>query len=110
VGFIARGEGTIMKETIIQWSKYNAEFPKRNFGWYLVILKPVNFKECELNGLDYADWIASYGFEKAWYNNHKFYIANPHGYRTEEVTDRVELFAELPKVAIKNSCKVEMQS
>lgn len=89
-----------MKATLIEWEDFKYCNPIINFGWYLVVLKPKNWKECEDGKLNYADWVSSYGFEKAWYNNSKFYVANPHVYGTEEVTDRVGLFAKLPKVSL----------
>lgn len=89
-----------MKDTIIKWTDRSKSSPFRNFGWYLVVLKPKNFKECEDNGTDYSEWISSYGFDKAWYNDYRFWVSDPHGYGTEEVTNRVIMFAELPKVSI----------
>ena len=91
-----------VKKTVITWYKYKDRYSAlREFGWCLVILKPKNFKECDDEGLDYSDWIASYGFEKAWFNNGDFWVANPHGYGTEKVTDRVALVAPLPREDIK---------
>lgn len=90
----------MLEETVIKWLDRSELTPRRNFGWYLVVLKPNNFEECEADGLDYSDWISSYGFDKAWYNNCRFWVADPHGYGTKEVTNRVIMFAELPKVSI----------
>jgi len=89
------------RQTIIDWFDYNDRYDAlREFGWCLVVLKPKNFNECDQGGLDYADWVLSYGFEKAWWHGGKFYVANPHCYGTEEVTNRVALIAPLPKERI----------
>lgn len=87
-----------IKTTEIEWYKYADRYSVlSNFDWCLVVLKPSNYKELDDKGLDYSDWISSFGFEKAWFGNDGFYVANPHGYGTEKVTDRVALVAPLPK-------------
>ena len=90
-----------IKKTTIDWYKYKDRCDVlREFGWCLVILK-LNFKECDDEGLDYNNQVASYGFEKAWFNNGDFWVVNPHGRGTEKVTDRVALVAKLPRENIK---------
>ncbi len=40
-------------KTVIDWHDITKEIPKDNFGWYFVILKPVNFDELENNNQTY---------------------------------------------------------
>lgn len=68
----------------------------------MVILKPVNFRECNDEGYDYSDWVTAYGFEKAWFHNGDFWIADWHGHGTKKVTDRVALVANLPRENIRD--------
>jgi len=81
-------------KTLIEWHDINKELPKHNFGWYFVILKPVNFEELEKENSSYVDWVESYGLEKAWLNGYRWWVADPHGYGTSEVTNRVKYFSK----------------
>lgn len=81
-------------KTVIEWNDITKELPVHNFGWYFVILKPVNFDELENDNQSYADWVQSYGLEKAWLNGYKWWIADSHGYGTKEVTKRVMYFSK----------------
>lgn len=92
-----------IKQTGINWYKYKDRHEVlREFGWCLVILKPVNFKECEDNGYDYSEWVSSYGFDKALFHNGDFWIADWHGHGTIKVTNRVVLVANLPREDIRH--------
>lgn len=81
-------------ESIIKWINIKDKRPIE-FGWFLVVLKPVNFKdfddEKELNS-----WIEDYGLEKVWFNNGKFW--NSKKGVGLDISERVVYWADIPNV------------
>jgi hypothetical protein len=84
-------------ESIIKWNKID-EIKPPEFGWVVVILKPVNHKECEQSAISMNDWISQFGFDKVWYNNFKFWDSKK-GYGID-ITDRIIYWAEVPNIFV----------
>jgi hypothetical protein len=83
-------------ESIIKWIDIKNNKPI-GFGWYLVVLKPVNFKDFE-NEKDFNNWIQDYGLEKVWFNNGTFWDSKK-GVGID-ILDRVVYWAEVPSVPL----------
>lgn len=83
-------------ESTIKWIDIEDKKPI-GFGWYLVVLKPINFKEFE-NEKDLNDWIESYGLDKVWFNNGEFW--NSKKGTGIELTERVICWADIPSVPL----------
>lgn len=90
-----------LKETSINWKEVK-ERPRESFGWYSVAVLPVNHSgsgdsnETDLKGDN--NWRKSFGYSKAWYNNGEWYEANMHGYRSNNITNLVTHWGNLPEV------------
>lgn len=83
-------------ESIIKWIDIKNKKPI-DFGWYLAVLKPINFKEFE-NEKDLNDWIEDYGLEKVWFNNGEFW--NSRKGIGINITERITYWAEIPNVPL----------
>lgn len=83
-------------ESIIQWIDITNKRPI-GFGWYLVVLMPVNFEEFK-DKKDLNDWITSYGLDKVWFNNGEFWDSKKGPGNV--VSDRITHWANIPSVPI----------
>jgi hypothetical protein len=78
-------------KTIINWTRfYGDNKPSSSFGWYVVILKPHNYKELEETNRSYTMWIKECGFNIRWYHDGEFWEDH------KPITDRVLYYAERP--------------
>jgi hypothetical protein len=83
-------------ESTIKWINIKDKKPT-GFGWFLVVLKPVNFKDFE-NEKDLNSWIEKYGLEKIWFNNGKFWDSkNGVGL---DISERVIYWGNIPSVPL----------
>ena len=84
-------------EIDMEWK--SIETPPIGYGWYAVALNPVNWKDFHgANDPALDGWRKSFGFEKGWFNDGRCWVADYHGSRSMEGTDRVTHWAKLPDV------------
>lgn len=83
-------------ESVIRWINGKDTKPIES-GWYMVVLKPVNFQEFDderrLNG-----WIEDYGLDKVWFNNGCFWDSKSGP--GIDITDRVIYWGNIPTVPL----------
>jgi hypothetical protein len=89
----------LKREIGMEWK--SIETPPIGYGWYAVALNPVNWKDFHgANDPALDGWRKSFGFEKGWFNDGRCWVADYHGSRSMEVTDRVTHWAKLPDVPL----------
>lgn len=83
-----------MNETsVITWINIEDASPVKT-GWYMVVLKPKNYKDFSDNPKKMNSWIEKFGIEKLWWNDGVFWQESCH------VNERVNYWAHIPKVPI----------
>ncbi|RLC98914.1 MAG: hypothetical protein DRI46_10475 [Chloroflexi bacterium] len=71
--------------------------PDKSFGWYLGILKPIDYEDCDNKNSDYTDWMVKFGLEKIWYNNRKFWQCDQERtHPAKELGNRLLAWSMLP--------------
>lgn len=63
-------------------------------GWYIVLLKPKNYKDFLNNPKKMNSWIEKFGIEKLWFKDKVFWQESCH------VNNRVTYWAYIPKVPL----------
>jgi hypothetical protein len=80
------------------------EGPHEGWGWFVVATVPKNHsgsREEPVTQADLAldnDWRRSFGFEKAWLNNGRFYTGSMHDNKSVDITEYVTHWDYPPEV------------
>lgn len=79
-------------ETVeLTWIPVSFKMP-RVYGWYVVALNPVNYKEFENDNKQMNSWRTESGCKVLWFENGEFWEDD------KEITDRVTHWGYCPKV------------